>query len=92
MRMSPRRWLLLALLTWAPLAVILVTETIAVDRCLDAGGSYDYDAGVCDRLGSHQFAPFTARHATLLRATAAITLALVLIGLFSRRRRKRTTA
>jgi len=34
-----------------------VSELLAVDSCLDRGGSYDYAAGICDFQKSHAYAP-----------------------------------
>jgi len=36
------------LLAWPPVA-----EFVAVDACLDSGGSYNYELGVCDHEHSH---------------------------------------
>lgn len=64
-----RRVRLLLLLVLLPLAVISLRETLAVDGCLDAGGSYDYKAGECDMTTSHSYEPFMDRHGVLIGAT-----------------------
>ena len=44
-------------ITLLVLAIVLiwtwVTEFLAVDACLDSGGSYDYERRVCDYRSSH---------------------------------------
>lgn len=45
----------------ALLGVVMVAgaalEALRVDRCLDAGGSFDYVTGICDRQQSHPHRP-----------------------------------
>jgi hypothetical protein len=41
---------------------IYVSEFVAVDRCLDSGGSYDYVRGECDDRENHPYIPFRERH------------------------------
>ena len=48
------------LLAWLP-----VVHLLEVDRCLDAGGSYNYVASVCDMKASHPSQPPTAIQITL---------------------------
>ncbi|HEX6373353.1 MAG TPA: hypothetical protein VF006_30800 [Longimicrobium sp.] len=64
-----RRVRLLLLLVLLPLAFISLRETLAVDACLDQGGSYDYKAGQCDMTTSHPYEPFMDRHSVLIGAT-----------------------
>ena len=63
-----KRYLLLHLFILTP-AIILVTtyakEFIVVDKCLDAGGSYNYMAGERDIVSSHPVLPFNERHSFL---------------------------
>jgi hypothetical protein len=40
-------------------AALSVKEFLAVDSCLDSGGSFDYESGTCDKLNSHPYAPNT---------------------------------
>ena len=48
--MTRHRTLLLAALFVLALFVAwqFLREPLAVDRCLDSGGSYDYETGACD--------------------------------------------
>lgn len=64
-----RRIRLLLLVLLLPLAYVSVRETMAVDGCLDRGGSYDYRARRCDMARTHTYEPFMERHGTLLGAT-----------------------
>lgn len=73
-------WLLIGALVVVPLIVAFVRETIAVDRCLDSGGVYDYTAQVCDSTGAaHPHLTFGARHQGLLAFTV-ILLFFIAIG------------
>jgi len=66
-----KRLLLIHLVILVP-AIILVTtyakEFIIVDKCLDAGGSYNYKTGECDIVSSHPALPFNERHPFLYMA------------------------
>ena len=48
-------------------AVVFLSEFVAVDGCLDRGGSYDYVAQTCDFTVSHEYVPFGVRHPILAR-------------------------
>ena len=56
-------------------------EFLAVDGCLDGGGSFDYSAGACDHMQSHSYVPFTGRHPSA-KPTLISGGALILVGLF----------
>jgi hypothetical protein len=58
---------------WTP-----VSDFLAVDSCLDAGGSFDYANGICDFERSHPYAPRADRSA---RAGAAVVLAIIGVAL-----------
>ena len=81
-----RRLRILFLLVLLPLAYLSVRETIAVDRCRDAGGSYDYRTRRCDLAGVHTYEPFLQRHAVLLGAVV-VALAGAGVALILRRGR-----
>jgi hypothetical protein len=38
-----------------------ISEFLAVDRCLDEGGSYDYAQGRCDREANHPYVRWSER-------------------------------
>ena len=63
-----KRYFLVHLIILMP-AIILVAayakEVFVVDKCLDAGGSYNYMAGECDVNSSHPLLPFNERHSLL---------------------------
>lgn len=42
------------LLTAITLGWLALSEWVAIDACLDAGGSFKYTAGVCDLVNSHR--------------------------------------
>src|SRR5512136_2439542 len=64
-----------------------VIEALAADRCLDRGGSYDYEHAQCDLLQNHPFIPFTKRHPLL--PFAGLSAALLGSGALALRLRKR---
>jgi hypothetical protein len=86
------RWLLLALLACAPLVLVWTGYWLAVDSCLDAGGSYDYRTAACDSLQSHPYVPFVTRYSVLLQLTAVTALALLAIAILTRWRSKQAAA
>jgi hypothetical protein len=53
---------------WALIVVTYVFETIAVDRCLDSGGSFDYSRMVCDNSRNHPYVSFEERHQAFVRS------------------------
>ena len=58
-----------ALVVWP--ALDYVREFLAVDSCLDAGGSFDYAQSRCDRAETHPVVEYSERHANSLRTAAA---------------------
>ena len=75
--------LVVGVLLLSPVAVY-VKEFIAVDVCLDAGGSYDYSTGECDISASHPYVPFSSRRprvAWMIRFFAPVGGALVVVAL-----------
>ena len=64
-----------ALATWSSLGY--VRDFVAVDSCLDAGGSFDYAQSRCDRAEPHPFIAYSERHPNSLRiaATGGLVLA-----------------
>jgi hypothetical protein len=66
-----------------PLAVSYLGESLSVDTCLDAGGSYDYATKRCDHAISHPYVPYLVRHASLVYGTGIVMVlgAAAAIGL-----------
>jgi len=61
--------IVLPFIALVPAIVLLFTlanELIVVDRCLDNGGSFNYNTSECDSYASHPNIPFTKRHPSLL--------------------------
>lgn len=58
----------------APLAVNAIRESVALDSCLDAGGSYDYAAARCDHERNHTASPFAERPRAWLLGTGIAVL------------------
>jgi hypothetical protein len=67
-------------LVWSPFATYL-----AVDGCLDAGGSFNYTSHDCDFENSHPYAP--ENNSARLRSAFALALAGVALTIFGRYRR-----
>ena len=55
-----------------------ISEFFAVDRCLDAGGSFNYATGLCDLTVNHPYVGIWERHAPSL--AGAIVSAVVGAG------------
>ena len=72
-------WVILVLLLIAPLvlAVNYAHEYLAVDSALDAGASYDYQAGTADFAQNHPAIPFSSRHSTLVTASICSFVAAI---------------
>ncbi len=61
-----------------------ISETIAVDSCLDSGGSFNYDTMQCDHRTNHPYVPFERRHPGMMRSLrirASFLAPLGLLGL-----------
>jgi len=80
--------------TWIAIAVLAVAlafawpfavEFVAVDRCLDAGGSFDYKSGQCDFKTNHPSIGLWERHGVFLMI--AVALGAVGCGLLLSRKR-----
>jgi hypothetical protein len=69
--------LVVGVLFLSPVAVY-VKEFIAVDVCLDAGGSYNYSTGECDISASRFFTPVGG-------ALVVVALTAALVGVTTRR-------
>lgn len=48
--------------------LLYLSEQIAVDTCLDRGGSFNYTTMTCDFEDNHPYVPFASRHSQQLRA------------------------
>jgi hypothetical protein len=63
------------------IAVPFVREWSSVDRCLDSGGSFNYETNVCDYQTKHAYIPYSQRHphalSTFSIAAGAFVIALV---------------
>lgn len=54
-------------------------EFLAVDSCLDSGGSYDYDNNKCDKKADHPYMQYSTRKKALILSCTSLSL----IGLAS---------
>jgi uncharacterized membrane protein HdeD (DUF308 family) len=59
-------------------AVDCLREFVAVDACLDVGGSFDYVQSRCDRGESHEFVAYSDRHPASWRIAAVGGVAFVI--------------
>ena len=66
------------------LAWLFVSEFLEVDRCLDAGGSFNYASGQCDFKSNHPYVSFWSRYWSWVAIVFAITAAA--LGLHLRQR------
>jgi hypothetical protein len=72
--------------------LIYLGEAVAVDNCLDMGGSFNYGTMSCDFEMNHPYIPFKIRHPHLLQKSGIgfVSGMLLLAGsiLLPRRNRK----
>lgn len=62
-------------------SLLSLSEQIAVDNCLDLGGSFNITTMTCDFEHSSPYIPFVDRHSRLLRATGwSIVIGLTLVA------------
>jgi hypothetical protein len=80
--------ILLGTLLVGAVMVPYVREVLAVDSCLDGGGSFDYLVGTCDHDQNHRHIAFRARHG-FAAPSVGIGSALVVTALILRKRRAR---
>ena len=52
----------------------LATEFMAVDACIDGGGSFDYTRSICDREQNHSYVPLYERQG--FRIAGSLTLVI----------------
>lgn len=73
-----------ALAVWPALGY--VREFVAVDACLDAGGSFDYTHSRCDHAENHAFIAYSDRHpmSVWIAAAGGIVLATGTVMFFLR--------
>jgi hypothetical protein len=55
-------------------AVPYTREFLAVDSCLDGGGSFDYAVAVCDHAANHPHVLFATRHPSAIPVALAGTV------------------
>lgn len=79
------RLMTLGVLLMVPLVYSCASESLRVDACLDAGGSFDYARDRCDHESGHPHEPFAERHVGLA-AAGGLGAALVVAGLVTYRR------
>jgi hypothetical protein len=79
--MKLTRWMILVALLIAPafLVISYAREFLAVDSAIDAGASYNHQAGRADFTESHPFIPFSVRHGSLI---AMATCSFVAAGIY----------
>ena len=82
---------LLGLVLAVPGVATYGREILAVDSCLDSGGSFDYVQGVCDHQQTHHVVPFRRRHVLpTYGATLGGVLVVAGISMLLRRSRPNT--
>jgi hypothetical protein len=84
---SARRWLIWIGATTGcalilPFIVVAGREFLAVDGCLDAGGSFDYLKQTCDFSQNHAYLASSVRHRALARAAMIGCVTLVAVAGF----------
>ena len=87
MRKRDLFWVLAAILVVAPLTIAYIREAQAVSLCKEMGGSFNYNAMVCDTQAQHEYIPFGARHLGLAGITLIVLLSLMISKYVKWRRR-----
>jgi hypothetical protein len=72
-------WAGAAVLSLVPIVAMWLQEFLAVDACLDRGGSFNYVAGQCDLIESHAYVAFSARHGLAI-ALSVVAAAILSVG------------
>lgn len=89
--MRGTRWIVAAgVILFLVTPVAYLAESRAADRCADAGGSYDYAAGLCDHEQSHAVLPWARRNRALVMLSSA-GIGLILVAVATARVRARQT-
>lgn len=63
------------------MAALATDSFLAVDRCLDGGGSFDYAHRTCDMLHSHPYRPSWHDDLSLLMLGLGATVAGLVVAL-----------
>ena len=81
-----KRWAMALVLAAAVVpGLIWAFEFVAVDRCLDRGGVFDFSTGRCALGVTHlPYIPFTSRHLSLILVSATVGLVGVAVLVRSR--------
>jgi hypothetical protein len=79
---------LLIILPFAFLAKDYGFERMAVDSCLDSGGSYDYEIIKCDKNKNHTYTSYYQRKNELILSCIAISLLGIVVLVLTRRKIK----
>ncbi len=77
---------LILFLVAGALAWPCVSEFLAVDRCLDAGGSFNYATASCDLTANHPYVDVWERHALSLTGAIASVVAAGALAFAARHR------
>jgi hypothetical protein len=80
-RLVGAAFLLIAIATVAPPAKTYTSEWLAVDSCLDSGGSFNYGTMECDHTTNHPYVPFERRHPGMMRSLRIKALFMAPVGL-----------
>ena len=61
-------------------------EFLAVDSCLDSGGSYDYEKYECDKMENHPYTAYPKRKKALISTCLTLSLGGLVSSLLIKRR------
>ena len=74
----------------APVTLDYMKESLAVDVCVDSGGSFDYSRNACDTEFGHEFVPYVDRHpAAVGVALLGLVAVVVAVAQLARARQRR---
>ena len=67
---------------------VYIQDSVAIDKCLDLGGSYDYLNSKCDFENNHTVVPFNHRYPKIYTGVILGFGALIVIALTPARNKK----
>jgi len=65
------------------------SEFLAVDSCLDSGGSYDYNKNECDKMTNHPYISYYKRNKASMVAGLLLSLGGLISSVLIKRKTKK---
>ncbi len=65
---------------WMPAITLYVNEFFKDQNCIEQGGSFDYEAQICDYQKAHTYTNFQDRHPEMFAQMSSLSVLFVLFG------------